>query len=68
MDANQNPPSEREWTIVEREEFFASQDARTGLSLHHRLLHGPYDAVIEQEMTIEEAKRRYPNTPIPGEK
>ena len=23
-----DPPSEREWTIAEREEFFASQDAR----------------------------------------
>ena len=30
-DANQNPPSEREWTIEEREEFFAGQDAVTGL-------------------------------------
>jgi hypothetical protein len=26
-----NPPSEREWTIEEREEFFSSQDAITGL-------------------------------------
>lgn len=34
----------------------------------HRLMFGPYDAIIEQEMTIEEAKKRYPNTPIPGEK
>ena len=31
MEPNQNPPSEREWTIEEREEFFASQDAITGL-------------------------------------
>lgn len=31
MDPNQNPPSEREWTIEELEEFFSSQDARTGL-------------------------------------
>ena len=31
MDANQNPPSEREWTLEEQEEFFASQDAVTGL-------------------------------------
>lgn len=31
MDANQNPPSERDWTIEEQEEFFASQDAVTGL-------------------------------------
>jgi hypothetical protein len=30
-DANQNPPSEREWTIEEREEFFTSRDAITGL-------------------------------------
>lgn len=26
-----DPPSEREWTIEEMEEFFAGQDARTGL-------------------------------------
>lgn len=26
-----DPPSEREWTMAEREEFFASQDAITGL-------------------------------------
>lgn len=26
-----DPPCEREWTIAEREEFFAGQDARTGL-------------------------------------
>jgi hypothetical protein len=26
-----DPPSEREWTIEEREEFFAGQDAVTGL-------------------------------------
>ncbi len=31
MDANQNPPSERDWTIEEQEDFFASQDAVTGL-------------------------------------
>ena len=31
MDANQNPPSERDWTEQEREEFFASTDAITGL-------------------------------------
>ena len=31
MEINDNPPSEREWTIAEREEFFASQDAITGL-------------------------------------
>jgi hypothetical protein len=30
MDANQNPPSEREWSPEEMEEFFASQDAVTG--------------------------------------
>lgn len=27
-----DPPSEREWTIAESEEFFAGQDAITGLS------------------------------------
>jgi len=31
MEPNQNPPSEREWTQQEMEEFFASQDAVTGL-------------------------------------
>ena len=31
MDPHQNPPSEREWTQAEMEEFFASQDAVTGL-------------------------------------
>ena len=31
MDANQNPPSERDWTPEEKEEFFSSQDAVTGL-------------------------------------
>lgn len=31
----------------------------------HRLLYGPYDAIFKQEMTIEEAKKRFPNTPIP---
>jgi hypothetical protein len=31
MEPNQNPPCEREWTIEEQEEFFASQDAVTGL-------------------------------------
>lgn len=28
---NDTPPSEREWTLEEQEEFFASQDAITGL-------------------------------------
>ncbi len=31
MDPNQNPPSEREWSEQEKEEFFSSQDAITGL-------------------------------------
>ena len=31
MEPNQNPPSEREWTVEEREEFFASRDAVTGI-------------------------------------
>ena len=31
MDANQNPPSEREWTVEEREAFFSSDNAITGL-------------------------------------
>ncbi len=30
-DGNQNPPSEREWSIEESEEFFATHDAITGL-------------------------------------
>ena len=34
MEPNQNPPSEREWTVEEREEFFASVDAITGLPWH----------------------------------
>jgi len=29
MEPNQNPPSEREWTLEEREDFFAGQDAVT---------------------------------------
>jgi hypothetical protein len=31
MDPNQNPPSERDWTEQEKDEFFASQDALTGI-------------------------------------
>jgi len=31
MEPNQNPPSERDWTPEEMEEFFASQDAVTGM-------------------------------------
>jgi hypothetical protein len=31
MDANQNPPSERDWTIEEQEAFYASHDAVKGL-------------------------------------
>jgi hypothetical protein len=31
MDANQNPPSEQDWSEQEKEEFFASTDAITGL-------------------------------------
>lgn len=31
MEPNQNPPSEREWTIQEQEEFFASVDAITSI-------------------------------------
>jgi hypothetical protein len=31
MEPNQNVPSEREWTEEEKEEFFSSQDAITGL-------------------------------------
>jgi hypothetical protein len=31
MDANQNPPSERDWTEQEKDEFYASQDAVTGM-------------------------------------
>lgn len=32
MDPNQNPPNDRELTIEERKEFFASQDAGTTLN------------------------------------
>ena len=35
--------------------------------IYKRLLDGPYDAVIEQEMSIEEAKRRFPDAPIRGQ-
>ena len=31
MEPNQNPPSERDWTEQEKDEFFASQDALTGI-------------------------------------
>jgi hypothetical protein len=31
MEINDNPPWERDWTLSEMEEFFASQDARTGI-------------------------------------
>ena len=31
MEPNQNPPSEKEWTLEEQEEFFSSPDAVTGL-------------------------------------
>jgi hypothetical protein len=31
MEPNQNPPSERDWTEQEKDEFFASQDAVTGI-------------------------------------
>lgn len=31
MDPNQNPPSEKEWSIQEKEDFFKSQDALTGI-------------------------------------
>ena len=142
MEINDNPPSEREWSIAEREDFFAGQDAVTGIfnvaptgihithitppeqgwpiamhcpicrdttflllpwaakpkdgdywlmkevcgsvehggqhnlrmamkindhAIYKRLLNGPYDAIIEQEMSIEEAKRRFPDTPIRGQ-
>ena len=33
--------------------------------MFYRHLFGPYDAEIVQEMTIEEAKRRYPDEKIP---
>ena len=45
-----------------------TQEEYDRITLHHRLLFGPYDVEISQEMSIEEAKKRYPNTPIPGEK
>ena len=40
-----------------------------GMQLYMRANHisGPYDAEFTQEMPIEEAKKRWPNTPIPGE-
>ena len=36
------------------------------IKLLTRMRCGPYDAIIEQEMSIEEAKRRFLNTPIGG--
>lgn len=33
--------------------------------LIRRMSYGPYDMEITQELTVEEAKKRYPNTPIP---
>jgi len=36
-------------------------------SLHSIMMFDPYDAVIEQEMPIEEAKRRFSNTLIGGQ-
>ena len=40
-----------------------------GMQLYMRANHisSPYDVEFTQEMSIEEAKRRWPNTPIPGE-
>ena len=40
---------------------------RIYLLFAHRLLFGPYDAEIKQELSIEEAKRRYPNSDISTE-
>ena len=49
------PPTEEDWRWLEF------------VMLHSKLACGVYDAEIKQEMPIEEAKRRWPNTPIPGE-
>jgi len=49
-------PKEREYV----------ESIRADLELTHRLLNGFYDAEFTQEMTVEEAKERYPNADIPG--
>lgn len=46
------PPSQQDTAILDL------------LMLHRRMMFGPYDLVISTEMPIEEAKRRWPNTPI----
>ena len=33
--------------------------------LHHRLLFGPYDAVVTQELPVEDVKKLYPDAHIP---
>lgn len=38
---------------------------RISIVMAHRLLFGPYDAEIVQEVPIEEVNRRYPNAHIP---
>ena len=40
---------------------------RVSLYMMHRMMFGPYDVVMSQEMPIEEAKKRWPNTPVTGE-
>ena len=43
--------------------------SQSGMEIYMRENHigRPYDAEIVQEMPIEEAKRRWPNTPVKGE-
>jgi hypothetical protein len=40
---------------------------RVSLYMMHRMMFGPYDVVMSQEMPIEEAKKRWPNTQVLGE-
>jgi len=49
-------PKEREYV----------ESIRADLEITHRLLNGPYDAEFTQEISVEEAKKRYPNADIPG--
>ena len=53
-------------TMIPKERQYV-ESIRADLELTHRLLNGPYDAEFTQEMTIEEAKRRYHNTKIERE-
>jgi hypothetical protein len=52
MEPNQNPPCEREWSQEEMEEFFASQDAITGL-FPNCVANNSYPPMDNQPITLE---------------